>query len=603
MPTPAIEKLLVLQDRDQQRLALEAQLKAVPRDIAAVEQKIAAEKAAIETARGRVKGTRGEKEGDRDTRSAPPRSGWQNTKASSCRCGKTTNIRRSATRSRSRKPQIGALEEEELKVMYAIDEAKRKFAAAGEELKRNIAGHEARIRAAARARDRPAVRAAGGARKRSPAARGLLDEPALRLYDRLAAQARPARRGAHPRGQMRRVPSQDFVQCRQRDAQTRQARDLRPVRRGSSTGRRERRERPRPPQGEEDGDRRTSCPAGRKSYPCPEKAVLLLVSSCFSLPRPWSWGQIVAPFFGNIPTARVNPRPVRLPSGATRTLQAVRRGKSGHPRAGFPARNVVAPARLAARPPAGGASAQAGARRVKPPRRTVPQRRYRPASGESERESERGNPFHFHPRFHSRPARVKRWGKSPPRRQQCRRQGKPNPVQDKIGDWTARPTVPGMSHPPALALRAVEGGSRKGSERNDGQPRRKPGHRIRLTAPRPRPAARHSARRRTPACEGEKPTLTCRGALGCSTPSHPPAPISIPMANTKSAIKNARKSTEAHAAQQGGENAPQDAGEAAGDRHEVRRRRGGQERGDRLCRRESTRPSGAASSTPMPPRG
>ena len=51
MPTPAIEKLLILQDRDQQRLALEAQLKAVPRDIAAVEQKIAAEKAAIEIGR------------------------------------------------------------------------------------------------------------------------------------------------------------------------------------------------------------------------------------------------------------------------------------------------------------------------------------------------------------------------------------------------------------------------------------------------------------------------------------------------------------------------------------------------------------------------
>jgi len=44
-------------------------------------------------------------------------------------------------------------------------------------------------------------------------------------------------------------------------------------------------------------------------------------------------------------------------------------------------------------------------------------------------------------------ARVKRWGKSPPRRQRCRWQGKPNPVQDKIGDWAARPTVPGMSHP------------------------------------------------------------------------------------------------------------------------------------------------------------
>ena len=42
-----VEALLILQDRDVKRLALEAQLKAVPRDIALVEQRIAAEKAAI----------------------------------------------------------------------------------------------------------------------------------------------------------------------------------------------------------------------------------------------------------------------------------------------------------------------------------------------------------------------------------------------------------------------------------------------------------------------------------------------------------------------------------------------------------------------------
>ena len=51
MLAPVLEKLLILQDRDAKRLSLEAQLKAVPRDIAAVEQKIGAEKGAIETAR------------------------------------------------------------------------------------------------------------------------------------------------------------------------------------------------------------------------------------------------------------------------------------------------------------------------------------------------------------------------------------------------------------------------------------------------------------------------------------------------------------------------------------------------------------------------
>lgn len=126
-------------------------------------------------------------------------------------------------------------------------------------------------------------------------------------------------------------------------------------------------------------------------------------TSCFflfpsSISSAWSWGQIVAPFFGNIPTARVTPRPVRLHSGATRALQAVRRGKSGHLWAGFPARYVDAPARLAARPPTGGASAQAGARRFKPPRRIVPQRIYRPSRVKGKGNSERGEiHFHFHP--------------------------------------------------------------------------------------------------------------------------------------------------------------------------------------------------------------
>ena len=39
MPNPALVSLLILQDRDTKRLAIEAQLKAVPGEIAAVERK------------------------------------------------------------------------------------------------------------------------------------------------------------------------------------------------------------------------------------------------------------------------------------------------------------------------------------------------------------------------------------------------------------------------------------------------------------------------------------------------------------------------------------------------------------------------------------
>ena len=55
MRHPALDSLLILQDRDGKRLALEAQLKGLPREITAVEQKIASEKAAIESARGELR--------------------------------------------------------------------------------------------------------------------------------------------------------------------------------------------------------------------------------------------------------------------------------------------------------------------------------------------------------------------------------------------------------------------------------------------------------------------------------------------------------------------------------------------------------------------
>jgi len=54
-------------------------------------------------------------------------------------------------------------------------------------------------------------------------------------------------------------------------------------------------------------------------------------------------------------------------------------------------------------------------------------------------------------------ARVKRWGKSPPRRRRRRRHEKPHPVQGKIGGWVARPSATGMPHPPSLAQASFGG--------------------------------------------------------------------------------------------------------------------------------------------------
>jgi hypothetical protein len=82
---------------------------------------------------------------------------------------------------------IGALEERELEVMYAIDEARGKLSGAGEELKRNVSGHEARIRLL-REREAGLQSELQTVQSLVAGAREGIDEPVRRLYDRLAGK-------------------------------------------------------------------------------------------------------------------------------------------------------------------------------------------------------------------------------------------------------------------------------------------------------------------------------------------------------------------------------------------------------------------------------
>lgn len=186
MPTPTIEKLLVLQDRDQKRLSLEVQLRAGPRDIAAAEQKIAAEKTAIETARGELQELEVKKKAI-EHEIAATEDRLAKYKSQQLLVRKNDEYQALGTEIAHVQAEIGAAEEEELKVMYAIDEAKKKFAAAEAEVKRNIAGHEARIRLL-RERETNLRAELQAAQASVAAARSPLDEPTLLLYDRLAAK-------------------------------------------------------------------------------------------------------------------------------------------------------------------------------------------------------------------------------------------------------------------------------------------------------------------------------------------------------------------------------------------------------------------------------
>ncbi|MBL9187759.1 MAG: hypothetical protein JNK23_09795 [Opitutaceae bacterium] len=190
MLTPAIQALLILQDRDSHRLGLEAQLKQVPADIARIEAKIAAERAAIEAAKHEVTALEVRKKGlENEIGSAEAKLAKYRTQQSLVK--KNDEYQALGHEIENTEKAIGDFEGQELEVMYAIDEAKKKFAAAEAELKANITGHETRIRTL---REREASLAAElkAAQAELAAARAPIDLIKIRLYDRVAARNMPA---------------------------------------------------------------------------------------------------------------------------------------------------------------------------------------------------------------------------------------------------------------------------------------------------------------------------------------------------------------------------------------------------------------------------
>ncbi len=166
------------------RLSVEQQLTAVPRDVAAVEAKIAAERQAIETAKAEWHGLEAKKKTlENEIKAAEQKVAKYKTQQLEVR--KNDEYRALTHEIETTEGIIGGYEEEELKILYAIDEAKKRFADAEAVLKANISGHEAKIKALReketqlRAEHEAAVAATNGARTQVP-------EPQIRLYDRLA---------------------------------------------------------------------------------------------------------------------------------------------------------------------------------------------------------------------------------------------------------------------------------------------------------------------------------------------------------------------------------------------------------------------------------
>ena len=190
MPNALIQSLLILQDRDLKRLGLEAQLKAVPADVARVENRIATEKAAIDSAKTELRDLELKKKAlESDIATAEEKLGRYRTQQLSVR--KNDEYQALGHEITTTQSHINDLEGQELEIMYAIDEAKKKFAAAEAELKANISGHEARIRTL-REREASLTEELKTAQAEVAAARKPVGDLRLRIYDRIAVRNMPA---------------------------------------------------------------------------------------------------------------------------------------------------------------------------------------------------------------------------------------------------------------------------------------------------------------------------------------------------------------------------------------------------------------------------
>ena len=186
MRHPALDSLLILQDRDSKRRGIEQQLKSVPLDITTVEKKIASEKAAIEAARVEMRELETKKKLlEAEIGSIEQKLAKYKTQQMSVR--KNDEFQALGHEIETTQAAIGTMEEEEIGVMFAIDEAKKRFGAAEKVLKENIAGHEERIRTL-RERGTNLADELKAAQAEVVSARGHLKEPVLRLYDRVVTR-------------------------------------------------------------------------------------------------------------------------------------------------------------------------------------------------------------------------------------------------------------------------------------------------------------------------------------------------------------------------------------------------------------------------------
>ncbi len=190
MLSPVLEALLILQDRDTKRLGLEAQLKAVPEEIERIRQTIASEQTAIDAARAELHEFESKKK-LLETEIGMVESKLAKYRTDQLAVRKNDEYQALGREIEMMQGKIGEMEGGELEIMYSIDAAKKKVAAATATAKANIAGHESRIQALGE-REVGLKEELKGAEQQVEAARTAVAAPGLRIYDRLAVRTMPA---------------------------------------------------------------------------------------------------------------------------------------------------------------------------------------------------------------------------------------------------------------------------------------------------------------------------------------------------------------------------------------------------------------------------
>lgn len=190
MRHPAIEPLLILQDREQTRRSLVQNLGAVPADKARVQQKIDAEKTAIEEAKSEWQALESKKKLlETEIGSAEDRLAKYKTQQSLVK--KNDEYQALGHEIETVEAEISRLEEQELEVMYEIDSAKERFAAAEKELRDNIAEYQDRLQVLDEREANLTAELATAEAACEEAKGGLAAKP-LRLFEQVSNQTFPA---------------------------------------------------------------------------------------------------------------------------------------------------------------------------------------------------------------------------------------------------------------------------------------------------------------------------------------------------------------------------------------------------------------------------